>query len=251
MSAHDSSQLVQSILRNTGNDVPAPDEILRKADGNPFFLEELTQVFVEQGVTISSVPDTIQAVLAARIDRLAPTEKHLLQTAAVIGRDIPVALLYAIADLPDATLGQGLTNLQTAEFLYGKRGAREPAYTFKHVLMQEVAYESLLASTRRELHQRIAEVLEQGLPETVATQPQLLAHHYTEAGAHEAAVAAWQRAGQQSMERSAYVEAAAQFDNGLKVLKFLPDSQERDQHELQLQMALGFALTPKGYGHPN
>jgi predicted ATPase len=128
------------------------------------------------------VPATVQAVLAARLDRLPPEEKRLLQTAAVIGTDVPWRLLHALADLPDEALHRSLTHLHDAEFLDETRLFPEREYTFKHTLIQEAAYQSLLKSTRQQVHQRIAQVLEAQCPDHVATQPERLAHHYTEAG---------------------------------------------------------------------
>src|SRR5262249_42715535 len=137
------------------------------------------------------VPDTVQAVLAARIDRLPPAEKHPLQIAAVIGTEVPVALLRAVVELGDERLYWGLAQLQAAEFLCETWRLPEPAHTFKHALTQEVAYQSLLKSTRQQFHQRIAQVLEAQFPDTVETQPELLAQHYTEAGLTAQAVGYW------------------------------------------------------------
>ena len=155
--------------------------ILAKADGNPFFLEELARSVMEYRVPRSAlvVPDTVQAVLAARIDRLPHAEKRLLQTAAVIGKDVAFPLLQAIAGLPEEELQRRLVSLQDAEFVYETSGFPELAYTFKHVLTQEVTYESLLRSTRQQIHQRIAQAIVERFPETVEVQAERLAHHYT------------------------------------------------------------------------
>jgi DNA-binding winged helix-turn-helix (wHTH) protein/class 3 adenylate cyclase/tetratricopeptide (TPR) repeat protein len=246
LTSDDSRCLVSSILDSMNHPELGTDTIVAKADGNPFFLEELTQAFVEQAPTAApiAVPDTIQTVLAARIDRLAPTEKQLLQTAAVVGRDVPFDLLRALVDLPEDVLRQTLMTLQTAEFLHVKRDTLAQVYSFKHILTQEVAYASLLASTRRELHEQIAHILERDLPQIEMVQPELLAYHYTAAGLYEAAVLAWHRAGQQAMERSAYIDAIAHFNNGLDVLAASLETPTRIQHELALHMALGSALIP-------
>jgi len=188
--------------------------------------------------------------LAARIDRLPPEEKQLLQAAAVIGTEVPLSLLQAIAELPEAVLYRGLAHVQAAEFLYETRLFPERAYTFKHALTQQVAYQSLLTSTRQSCHQQLAQVLE-ARPETVETQPELLAHHSTEAGLAAQAVGYWQRAGERSNTRSAYVEAVAHLTKGLEVLQTLPDTPARTQHELLLQTTLAPALmATKGYGVP-
>ena len=159
-------------------------------------------------------------------------------------------LLQAIAELPEAALHRGLAHLQAAEFLYETRLFPERAYTFKHALTQQVAYQSLLTSTRQRYHAQLAQALE-ARPETVETQPELLAHHATEAGLAEQAVGYWQRAGERSNARSAYVEAVAHLTKGLEVLQTLPDTPERTQHELDMQLALGQALqVTKGHAAP-
>jgi class 3 adenylate cyclase/tetratricopeptide (TPR) repeat protein len=242
---HEGLAVVQSVLDTT----PLPDrlvsELLAKAGGNPFFLEELAWSVVEHGAREAPllVPDTIQAVLAARLDRLPAEEKHLLQTAAVIGKDIPFALLQALTRLPEEALHRRLRHLQSAEFLYEVQAVPAPTYTFKHVLTQEVAYQSLLADTRREVHQRIAQILEAQFPETAQTRPELLAHHYTAAGCHAPAVVYWQRAGQRAIGQSAYAEALRQLTQGLELLVTLPDTPERRQCELDLLSALSLAVT--------
>ena len=165
--------------------------MIARTEGNPFFLEESVRTLVETGVLVGEpgayrlaqalptiqVPATVQAVLAARIDRLPPEEKRLLQTAAVIGTEVPLPLLQAIADLPEAALHRGLAHLQAAEFLYETRLFPEPEYTFKHALTHEVAYGSLLLERRRVLHARLVEALEALAPERVAEQVERLAHH--------------------------------------------------------------------------
>src|SRR6266498_880096 len=152
--------------------------------GSLFLLEERGGGEGEGGSRHAAVPiqDTIQAVLAARVDRLPPAEKHLLQAAAVIGPEVSIALLQAIMEVPEDTLAGSLRHLQAAEFLYETRLVPEQTYTFKHVLTQEVAYQSLLHSTRRQVHQQIAQVLEERFPVTVETEPAVLAQHYTETG---------------------------------------------------------------------
>ena len=238
--------------------------LIARTEGNPFFLEESVRTLVETGVLAGEpgayrlaqalptiqVPATVQAVLAARIDRLPAEEKQLLQAAAVIGTEVPFPLLEAIAELPEAALHRGLAHLQAAEFLYETRLFPEHAYTFKHALTQQVAYQSLLTSTRQRYHQQLAQALE-ARPETVETQPELLAHHSTEAGLAAQAVGYWQRAGERSTARSAYVEAVAHLTKGLEVLQTLPDTPARTRHELDMQIALGQALwVTKGRSAP-
>ena len=200
---------------------------------------------------VLTVPDTIQAVLAARLDRLPTLEKGLLQTAAVFGRDVTLPMLQALTALPEETLHHSLTRLQAAEFLSIRGFFPTPTYTFKHVLIQEVAYQSVPASTRRQDHQRIAQVLIEQFPALAETRPALLAHHYTEAGDTVPAIAAWQRAGQRAAERSAHLEATTHYTRGLELLQRLPDTHEHAQQELALQTALGPALiATRGYAAP-
>ena len=160
-------------------------------------------------------------------------------------------VLQAVAALPEAALHTALAQLQAAEFLYETRLFPERAYTFKHALTQQVAYQSLLTSTRQPVHQQIAQVFETHFAETVLTQPELLAHHYTEAGCPEPGVAYWQKAGQRAVERSAYAEAISHLTKGLEVLKALPDTHTRAQQELGLQNTLGPVLMAiRGWAAP-
>ena len=168
------------------------------------------------------MPATVQGVLAARIDRLPADNKRLLQTAAVIGKDVPFDLLMAIAEMPEEELRRGLSELQTAEFIYETRLFPDPEYTFKHALTHEVAYGSLLGARRRELHRAIAEAIEAASVDRPTEQFERLAHHYTEAGLTEQAVDYWQRAGQRAIERSANAEAVANLTRGLELLEDLP-----------------------------
>ena len=249
----DSRCVVQAVLHPTPVPEALMQDLLTKAAGNPFFLEELAWTVREHGDfrLPPEVPDTIRAVLAARIDWLPPEAKQVLQTAAVIGTEVPVRVLQALTMLSEETLWQRLHDLHTAEFLYEMRPSPDRTYVFKHVLTQEAAYQSLLKRTRQEVHQRIAQVLEAAFPETAQQQPELLALHYTEAGLNARAVGYWQRAGQRANERSAHVEAIMHLTRGLDVLTTLPDTAERRQHELGLQSALGLALTvTKGWAAP-
>jgi class 3 adenylate cyclase/predicted ATPase len=239
--------------------------LIERTEGNPFFLEESVQTLVETKVLAGSrrdyrltwapehliMPATIQAMLTARIDRLPLDDKRLLQAASVIGKEIPFALLEAIAEAPDDELRPSLKRLQAAEFLYETRLFPDLEYTFKHALTHEVAYRSLLRSSRQHYHQRIAAALASQFPETVETQPELLAHHYTEAGLPAEAVPHWLRAGQRAIERSANAEAVSHLGNGLAALESLPEGPGRTQQELALQLALGAPLTMlKGHAAP-
>jgi predicted ATPase len=178
----------------------------------------------------------------ARLDRLA-TVKSLAQLGATLGREFSYALLRAVAPWEEEIVQRGLHQLVAAEFLYQRGVPPQATYTFKHALIQDAAYQSLLKSTRQRYHQRTAQMLEAQFPETVEKQPELVAYHYTEASLAEHAIPYGQRAGQRASERSAHVEAIGHLTKGLEVLQSLLDTPERAQQELDLQIACGQALT--------
>jgi hypothetical protein len=186
----------------------------------------------------------------ARLDRLA-TVKEVAQLGATLGRTFAYELLQAVSPLDEATLQHGLRQLVEAEMVYQRGVPPQATYMFKHALIQEAAYQSLLRSTRQQFHQRVAQALEAHFPATVATQPELVAQHYTEAGLAEQAVVYWQRAGQQASDRSATVEAISHFTTGLALLQTLPETPEHTQHALALYIGLGAALqVAKGQAAP-
>jgi predicted ATPase len=186
----------------------------------------------------------------ARLDRLA-MGKAVAQLGATIGRTFPYELLQAVSPLDEATVQQGLLQLVAAELVYQRGVPPQAAYTFKHALIQEAAYQSLLKSTRQQVHQRLAQVLEARFPALVETQPELVARHYTAAGCTEQAVIYWQRAGQHASDRSAHLEAVSHFTTGIELLNTLPETPERTQQSLTLHLALGAALqVMKGHGAP-
>jgi predicted ATPase len=193
-------RLVQATSQTSSVPAHLQQAIVSKAAGNPFFLEELTWSVVEYGDVDGPlpIPDTIQAVLAARIDRLPSETKRLLQLAAVIGTQVAYPLLRAIAGVSEEVLLQHLQQLQSVELLYEVSSLPAGVYAFKHALLQEVAYQSLLTSTRQADHQRLARTLEADFPEQTDSQLALLAHHYTEAGLSPQAIAYWRRAGAQA-----------------------------------------------------
>jgi len=265
LAAESADGLLTSLL---GTD-PSLDSLKRtliaRTEGNPLFLEESVRTLVETRALIgergayrlvhrdapSHVPATVQAILAARIDRLAPEDKRLLQAAAVIGKDVPFALLLAMAELPEEELRRGLAHLQAAEFLYEARLFPDLEYTFKHALTQDVAYRSLLKASRVRRHEDIARLLEQGFPGLAENRPDLLAHHYTEAGLSALAIPYWHRAGQRASERAAHVEAIAHLTRGLELVAILPESTERVLQDLPLQAALAVSLmATQGFAAP-
>ncbi len=247
----------RGVVQSIGVSAPLADatrqQIVKKARGNPFFLEELTRAVAEQddGEAVIAVPDTVQAVLSARIDRLPSETKRLLVIAAVIGPEAPLPLFKAIAALPEAEVEPHLRRLQTAEFLYVTGYGADATIVFKHILTQEVAYHSLLTRDRQQLHQHIAQASVEHAPERIERQPEWVAYHFTEAGLTEQAVTYWQLAGQRANDRSAYVEAITHLQAGLGLLASLPETTERVWRELSLQLELASAqIAIKGYTAP-
>ena len=192
------------------------------------------------------MPATVQAVLAARIDRLPPEDKRLLQAAAVIGKDVPFPLLQAIAELPEEALRRGLAQLQAAEFLYETSLFPELEYTFKHALTHEVAYGSLLQERRRALHARIVEAIEALSADRLAEQVERLAHHALRGEVWDKAVAYCRQAGAKAAARSAYREAVAYFEQALAALRHLPESRETLEQAIDLRLDLRNALIALG-----
>jgi predicted ATPase len=188
-----------------------------------------------------TIPATLQDSLMARLDRLV-TAKAIAQYAAVIGRQFSYDVLSTVSQLDAAILQRELGRLVEAEIVYQQGVPPQATYLFKHALIQEAAYQSLLRSTRQYYHQRIAQVLETRFAELVETQPELLAHHYTEAGLSEQAISYWQRAGQRALQRSANLEAVSHVTKGLEILTALPATHERASQELALHLTLGPAL---------
>jgi tetratricopeptide (TPR) repeat protein len=222
--------------------------ILDKAEGNPFFLEELTRAVVELRDRGSNlvIPDTIQGVLMARIDALPPAAKHLLQSAAVFGREIPLALLLAIAELPEEVVSQALMHLQASELLSEKRAVPVREYTFKHVLTQEVAYANLPREQQRALHANIVGALERLSPDRLDEQTEQLADHALRGEVWDKAVVYFGQAGTKAVERSANHEAVACFEQALVALKHLPEDREWLEQAIDLRLDLRRALYPLG-----
>ncbi|MBI3247616.1 MAG: AAA family ATPase [Deltaproteobacteria bacterium] len=225
--------------------------ILDKTQGTPFFMEEIVQELREQGVlpdvgarravplpTDLHIPPTVQGILAARIDRLTPDEKALLQQLSVIGREFPLSLMKRVVSQPEDELHCLLASLQRKEFLYEQPAFPEVEYIFKHALTQEVAYGTVLQEQRKRLHERTAQALEALYAATLPEHYSDLAHHYRRSGNAEKAVGYLSLAGQQAVQRSAYAEAVNHLATALGLLKTLPDTQECVQQELPLQIAL-------------
>jgi predicted ATPase/class 3 adenylate cyclase/DNA-binding winged helix-turn-helix (wHTH) protein len=248
-------QLIGHVARGMALPRAVVQQIATQTDGVPLFVEELTKTVLEAGggqasqegaarsdsLPALTIPATLQDSLMARLDRL-PTGKVVAQLGATIGRTFAAALLQAVTTLDEAAVQTGLRQLVEAELVYPRGVGAEATYAFKHALIQEAAYQSLLKRMRRQYHQRIAQVLEAQFPDTVATQPELLAQHLTEAGRPAQAIPYWQQAGQRALERSAYREAAQHLTQGLALLLTRPETPGRAQQELALQLALGTAL---------
>jgi len=225
------------------------DQIIEKTDGVPLFVEELTKTILESGaVTDAVIPTTLHDSLMARLDRLGAV-KEVAQSASVIGREFGFDLLATVSPLSFAALHDALSQLVDAELVFRRTRMQGEMYIFKHALVQDAAYESLLKSTRRDIHKRIAEALQSRFPEVVEAQPELLGRHYTEAGIADKALASWHRAAEQAVERSANLEAITYFKKALSLIDALPDTQDRQQLELTLQTAIaGPLITIEGYG---
>ena len=241
---------------------PLKHFILAKTEGNPFFMEEMVQTLVDQGVlrrnavggmhpaapvTSSALatlqlPPTVQGVLAARIDRLPAEDKALLQTLAVLGKEFSWRLLTQVTDQPEEELQRLLAHLQAEEFIYEQPAFPEPDYTFMHALTQEVAYNAVLLERRRVVHERTAQAIEGLFAERLPEHYHALAHHYSRSGNTAKAVDYLHRAGQQAVEHSAYAEAMSHLNTALDLLTTLPESRERSQQELVVQMTLAMAL---------
>ena len=258
-------QVAQMARTIVGADVlPADllDQIVTQTDGVPLFVEEVTKfVLASQrlhgqaeeasahALAAITIPTTLHDLLMARLDQMG-VAKGTAQLAATIGREFGFALLHAVASVEAETLRQDLRRLVDAELLYQRGVGAQATYVFKHALIQEAAYTSLLRRTRQHYHQWIAEALETQFSEVAMVQPELVAHHYTEAGLRAQALPYWQRAGQQARERSAHAEAIAHLTKGLELLTTLPDTPERARQELSLHIALGATLAvTKGYGN--
>jgi predicted ATPase len=254
------------ISRMAGKDLPPEvvEHVMARAEGVPLFIEEITKLVVECGalqemddrfelsgpIPKDLIPNTVLDSLLARFDRLGDA-LPVAQIAAAIGREFNYELLKAVSLQLNADLVPALKKLQDAQLVFCIDDSPESVYTFKHALIRDTAYKSLLKSRRQHVHERIAYVLEKEFPDSAEMHPELLAHHYQEAGLNSHAILYWQRAGKRAVEHSANNEAIRHFQHGLELLKTLPDDGERRQRELSLQSSLGAPLVmTKGYGAP-
>jgi predicted ATPase/class 3 adenylate cyclase len=263
--AESAGELLQALVGSDSSLESMQQLLIQQTEGNPFFLEESVRTLVETKVLLgergnyrlarpiesTQVPATVQAVLAARIDRLAPEEKRLLQSAAVIGKDVPFVLLQAIGDLSEEELRRGLTRLQAAEFLYETNLFPDLEYTFKHALTHEVAYGSLLQERKRALHSAIVDAIERSYPDRLAEEVEVLAHHALRGELWEKAATYLREAGAKAAARSAFTEGAAYFEQALEALGHLPESRKTLEQSIDIRVNLGPALIAmKGFAAP-
>jgi class 3 adenylate cyclase/tetratricopeptide (TPR) repeat protein len=258
--AASAEEVLQALLGDDPSLVPLKRLLIERTEGNPFFLEESVRALVETGVLVGEggayrltkplesmqVPATVHAVLAARIDRLPPEEKRLLQTAAVIGTEVPFALLQAIAELSEEELRRGLGHLQAAEFLYETSLFPELEYTFKHALTHEVAYGSLLLERRRALHAGIVAASERLYADRLTEQAEQLAQHALRGEVWDKAVAYCRQAGTKAYARSALREAVVCCEQALAALRHLPESCATQEQAIDLRLDLRNALWALG-----
>jgi tetratricopeptide (TPR) repeat protein/ABC-type transport system involved in cytochrome c biogenesis ATPase subunit len=254
----DSNDVESMIARVTGGRVPPAEvmkQIVAKTDGNPLFVEELTKAVLEAGILVEdaegyrldgpllplAIPATLQDSLMSRLDRLAPV-REIAQFGAAIGRDFSYSLLRAVVGRDETALKHALAQLEQAELVFRRGELPEAVYSFKHALVRDAAYESLLKSRRQQLHGQIARALEERFADIVASQPEIVAHHFTAAGLVEPAIDYWLKAGQQAARRSANAEALNHLARGLELLPKIDDPMLRNKSELLLQTSLGHSL---------
>lgn len=256
-----------TLVQNVAGEVTLPseviDQIARKTDGVPLFIEELTKAVLELGILREqggkfeltaplpslAIPTTLQDSLMARLDRLASV-KEVAQLGSVLGREFSYELIQALSP-DDSALQKGLAQLVDAELLYQRGTSPRVRYVFKHALIQDAAYQSLLKSKRRQMHLQTAQLLEKRFSEQVDTRPELLAHHYTQAERPLQAIPYWQQAGKLASDRAAHADAIQHFSTALSLVPRVSEETERDRLELSLQVSLGLSLAAgKGYAAP-
>jgi tetratricopeptide (TPR) repeat protein len=251
----DTERMVHEVAAGKALPADTLQHIVARTDGVPLFVEELTKAVLEAGLPEEhgpqpaaalprhAIPATLQDSLMARLDRLEEG-KALAQLAAALGREFSYSMLRAVSTLDEPALQRQLARLADAQFIHQRGAPPELTYAFKHALIQEAAYQSLLRSSRHAYHRRIADVLVGRFPSEADRHPELVARHYTEAAQPEMALSWWQRAGQQAFASASYAEAINHYTKGLEVLQLLPRSDRRDELEFALQVELGYALIP-------
>jgi tetratricopeptide (TPR) repeat protein len=257
LGGHDGAALVAGLAGNAGLSPEIVTEIVERTDGVPLFVEELTKAVLESGDRSAmlaaspsaelAIPASLHASLVARFDRLGPIAREVAQIGAVIGREFAYELIERVAERAGPELQIGLELLSEAGLLFCRGAPPQSSYLFKHALVQDAAYGTLLRTRRQELHARVAAALEAHFADLLERQPELLAHHFTAAGDTERAVAQWLKAGRHAAAQLAYREAIAHLERGLVVLRDLPEGPNRERKEIDLQLALGLCShTAKG-----
>ena len=250
----DGATLVKELAGNAPLAADVVVEIVAHTDGVPLFVEELTKAVLESAGredprAALSVPTTLQASLMARLDRLGPAAKEVAQIGAVLGREFAYEQIELVAQRDEGELQLALGQLNDAGLLFCRGVAPHSSYLFKHALVQDTAYGTLLRGRRQELHARVAAVLERNFVDLIERRPELLAHHLTAAGETERAISQWLKAGQYATARLAHLEAIRHFNRGLAAMAALADGPARDEQELELQLARGLSLfTAEGFG---
>ena len=253
-------ELLRVMLGDDDQVAPLKQLLIEQTRGNPFFLEECVRMKIDDGALVGErgdyrltkptetlrVPASVEAVLAARIDRLAPGDKALLQASAVIGENVPVALLQTVAEMSEPDLRDALARLRAAEFLYDISLLQEPYYVFKHGLTRRVAYHSLLRQQQRRLHARIVEAIERLYPERLSEHVERLARHASDAELWDRAARYLRQAGTKAFARSANREAVVWFEQALTAIEHLPESRELREQAIDLRFELRNALQPLG-----
>lgn len=256
LGAENSNRLLSVLLGENPELERLRRRLIERTEGTPLFVEESVRALVETGALVGKqgafrlgqpiesfeIPSTVQVVLAARIDRLPANAKELLQTAAVIGKDVPVKLLEAIADVEEGALGELLDTLQSAEFLYQTRLLSDPEFTFKHALTHQVAYETVLKERRRAAHVRLVGLIEELYANRLEEQVERLAHHALGGELRDKAIHYLFRSASKAIQRSAHQQAIEYLERGLELIASLPDSQVRLRQELDYQKALGVTM---------
>jgi tetratricopeptide (TPR) repeat protein len=245
-------EMLSTLLGSDESVAPLKRLIAEKTEGNPFFMEEIYQALIEEGVLAHNgtirmthslnqlrIPATVQAILSARIDRLPTAQKDLLETVAIIGKDFRLRLVGKVVAAPHAELEQTLAQLQLSEFIYEQPAAGDIAYMFKHPLTHEVAYNSVLVERRKELHERVAQAIEELATNRLNDHLASLAHHYGRSGNRMKAVEYLTRAGAQIVQRSTFSDAMQLFGRAIEILRDMPAGRSRDACELALQIAIG------------
>ncbi len=266
LGAENARELLDAIVGSGATLVPLKDLVIARTEGNPFFMEEMVQVLFEQGVlargavgevTLAKplqsilVPATVKGILAARIDRLAPAQKDLLQTLAVIGKEFHLQLIRRVVRIDDDLLAAMLAELQAAEFIYEQPAIPDLEFTFKHALTQEVAYDSVLLERRRTIHERTAAAFEELYASRTEDCLAELANHYGKSGNAAKAVDYFERAAEQDRARSAYEDGIRDLNAAIDLLRGTPDTPARAIRELGLYASLGeMLIAVRGFFHP-